>query len=83
MSEESKKMFVGIDTSKNNHQVSFLNPTKIKSDLKIENNKDGFEELTERLESYKEQGYQLKVACEPTGHYWENLGRHLKEERCE
>jgi transposase len=77
---KSKNMFVGIDTSKNSHQVSFLNPTKVKKDLRIENNREGFDELTDRLETYRAEGYQLKVACEPTGHYWENLGRHLIEE---
>jgi len=79
MTERTKEMFVGIDTSKNNHQVSFLNQTRVKEDLKVGNDRSGFEELIERLESYKEKGYRIKVACEPTGHYWENLGRHLKE----
>lgn len=71
MSEEAKEMFVGIDTSRNNHQVSFLNPTKVKRDLKVGNDRTGFGELTEKLNSYKEEGYRIKVACEPTGHYWE------------
>jgi|GEM_PF-6775598 len=33
MSEETTKMFVGIDTSKNNQQVSFLNPTEVKKEI--------------------------------------------------
>lgn len=79
MTEETKEMFVGIDTSKHDHQVSFLNQTNVMEDLKVGNDRSGFEELTEKLNSYKDKGYQIKVACEPTGHYWENLGRHLKE----
>ena len=78
-----KEMFVGIDTSKNSHQVSFLNPTEIKKDLKIGNDREGFEKLTNKLESYRSNGYRMKVACEPTGHYWENLGYKLKEENFE
>lgn len=77
---KQKEMFVGIDTSKNSHQVSFLNPTEIKKDLKIGNDREGFEELTKRLKTYRSEGYRMKVACEPTGHYWENLGYKLKEE---
>lgn len=80
---KQKEMFVGIDTSKNSHQVSFHNPTEIKKDLKIGNNREGFEELTKRLKSYRSEGYRMKVACEPTGHYWENLGYKLKEENFE
>jgi len=79
MTEKTKEMFVGIDTSKNDHQVSFLNQTNVKDDLKIGNDRSGFEKLTEKLNSYEKKGYRIKVACEPTGHYWENLGRHLKE----
>ena len=77
---ESKQLFVGIDTSKKNHQVSMLNPTELKKDLRITNDRGGFEELTTDLNSYHNEGYEVKVACEPTGHYWENLGRYLKEE---
>lgn len=77
---EKKKMYVGIDISKNNHQVNFLNPTRFKRDLKISNDREGFEDLTDRLSSYRDQGYEVEVACEPTGHYWENLGYHLKDE---
>ena len=76
---KSKQMFVGIDTSKDSHQLSFLNPTEVKKDLRTQNNREVFDQLTNRLESYRSRGYNLKVACEPTGHYWENLGRHLKE----
>lgn len=76
---ESKQMFIGIDTNKNSHQVSFLNPTNIKEDLHIKNSREGFDKLTDKLNTYRSEGYQVRVACEPTGHYWENLGRDLKE----
>lgn len=76
----NKKMYVGIDSSKENHHVSFLNPTKVEEDLRIGNHQDGFETLTDRLTSYQREGYRIRIACEPTGHYWENLGWHLKEE---
>lgn len=78
--KELKQIYVGIDSGKNSHQVSFLNPTEVKKDLRIGNNREGFDILIDRFKSYQSDGYQLKVACEPTGHYWENLGRHLKEE---
>jgi len=77
---EPKRMYVGIDSGKNKHQVSFLNPAEVKKDLKIGNDREGFTALTKRLKSYRQRGYQLQVACEPTGHYWNNLGRELKEE---
>lgn len=77
---ESKQLFVGIDTSKKNHQVSMLNPTELKKDVRITNDREGFKELAADLNSYHNEGYEVKVACEPTGHYWENLGRYLKEE---
>lgn len=77
---EGKKMYVGIDIGKKSHQVNFINPTKFKKDLKITNDRDGFEEFTNRLNQYRRDKYDIEIACEPTGHYWENLGRHLKED---
>lgn len=78
--DEQKKMYVGIDVSKKSHRANFLNPTKFKKDLKITNDRKGFAELTEKLREYRKEDYRITVGCEPTGHYWENLGRHLKNE---
>lgn len=75
-----KRLFVGIDTSKQGHQVSLMNPTKTKEDLYINNDQEGFDRLTKVLSQYREQGYQVTVGCEPCGHYWENLGYGLLEE---
>jgi len=75
-----KKLFVGIDTSKMGHQVCLMNPTKIKQDVYIENNRAGFDRLATILSQYREEGYQVTVGCEPCGHYWENLGYKLVED---
>ena len=77
---EGKNMYVGIDIGKKSHQVNFLNPKKFKKDLKITNDRGGFTQLTEKLREYRKKDYRITVGCEPTGHYWENLGRHLKED---
>lgn len=75
----SKEMFVGIDSAKESHYVSLLNPTEVKKDLEIKNDREGFERLTDELSTYRSKDYQVTIACESTGHYWENLGRYLKE----
>ena len=74
----SKELFVGIDSAKESHYVSLMNPTKVKKDLEIANDREGFEQLTDKLENYRSKDYQVTIACESTGHYWENLGRYLK-----
>lgn len=74
----SKDLFVGIDSGKDKHHVSLLNPSRVKKDLEIENDREGFEQLAEKLNTYRSKDYQVTVACESSGHYWENLGRYLK-----
>ena len=73
-----KELFVGIDSAKEKHHVSLLNPSQVKQDLGIANDREGFEQLAEELNTYRNEDYQVTVACESTGHYWENLGRYLK-----
>lgn len=75
-----KRLFVGIDTSKEGHQVCLMNPTKTKEDLYIKNDREGFNRLTKILRQYQAHRYQVTVGCEPCGHYWENLGYWLLEE---
>lgn len=78
------RVHVGIDPSKQRHQVCFLAEGLARDrSLIIANDREGFQRLLDRLNAYCIQGHQVELAIEPSGHYWENLGYFLQEQSYE
>ncbi|MFQ5924044.1 MAG: IS110 family transposase [Anaerolineales bacterium] len=78
------RILVGIDPSKQHHQVSFLADDPRRNghrprQLTITNDHSGFQRLLDRLNTYQAQGDHVEVAIEPSGHYWENLSYFLHD----
>jgi transposase len=81
----NNNLFVGIDVSKNKHDVAVLNCEK-KNVLKsfvIQDNFKGYNELWRKLEWLKEkyQPQKLLIGMEATGDYWKNLYHFLSKQK--
>ncbi|MBQ8902432.1 MAG: IS110 family transposase [Bacilli bacterium] len=72
--------YVGIDISKYKHDFCIISNTGeiIIENLSFENNKKGFQELSEKLKSYNKS--DIRIAFEATGNYSMNLELFLIEQ---
>ena len=68
-------IYVGIDVAKDKHDCCILGPEadKFYPIFTIPNNKDGFDELYEKIFSVTDDKSEIKVGLEATGHYSLNL----------
>ena len=68
-------IYVGIDVSKDKHDCFITNSDgEILFDVfTITNNKDGFNDLYQKIESVMKDAAKVKVGLEATGHYSYNL----------
>lgn len=67
---------VGLDISKDFHEVHILEDHRSVGAFRIDNVKEGFEELKKRISIYPKE--KVKIAMESTGHYWKPIAAHLK-----
>lgn len=77
-------LFVGIDVSKNKHDVGIINEAKklVAKKLTIENSRAGFQLLANTIKN-RMQTFQTKrcyIGMEATGDYWKNLYYFLKKQ---
>lgn len=74
-------IIVGIDIAKRKHWVQpmLYNGILLGKPFSIKNNRDGFNSLLAKLELIKQQnnGQEIIVGLEPTGHYWKALSQFL------
>ena len=72
-------IYVGIDVAKDKHDCCILGPDGeiLFSPFEIPNNRQGFDELYEKIESLTTNLSEIKVGLEATGHYHLNLLRSL------
>ena len=81
----NNNLFVGIDVSKNKHDVSVLSCDKKKviKSFVIQDNFKGYNELLSKLdwldEKYQPQG--ILIGMEATGDYWKNLYHFLLNQK--
>lgn len=68
-------IYVGIDVAKDKHDcfITNSNGEVLYKPFTISNNKDGFEELYNKISSTSEDLSKVKVGLEATGHYSYNL----------
>ena len=68
-------IYVGIDVAKDKHDVSVENNAgdMLLKPFIIKNNRNGFEELLDKMKSCSEDLTNVKVGLEATGHYSNNL----------
>ncbi len=64
-------IYVGIDVAKDKHDCCILGPDteKLYPVFTISNNRDGFDELYEKIQAAETDIDQIKVGLEATGHY--------------
>ena len=72
-------IYVGIDVAKDKHDCCILgsDAEKLYPVFTISNNRDGFDELYEKIQTIETDNDQIKVGLEATGHYHLNLLRPL------
>ncbi|MBR3002516.1 MAG: IS110 family transposase [Clostridia bacterium] len=79
---ENTDAIVGIDIAKNVHWAGIILPNgkEIKKSFSFNNNKKGFESLVETVKNVLTMLNFEKaiIGMEPTGHYWKNVARYLK-----
>ncbi|MGC8765419.1 MAG: IS110 family transposase [Brevinematia bacterium] len=68
---------IGLDISKDFHEVHILKGQRSISSFRIDNAKEGFEELERRIRVYPRE--EVKVAMESTGHYWKPIATYLRK----
>ena len=68
-------IYVGIDVAKDKHDCFISNPDGevLFKSFTIQNNREGFETLFQRIESVTEDLSKVKVGLEATGHYSYNI----------
>lgn len=69
---------VGLDISKDFHEVHILEGQKSIGSFRIDNVKEGFKELEKRISGYPKG--MVRIAMESTGHYWKPIAAHLRRE---
>ena len=71
--------YCGIDIAKHSHSISIVDETSriVKKGVKVNNNRQGFEEMAELLAPYKGE---VKIGLEATGHYWLALYDYLSHQ---
>ena len=75
-------IYVGIDVAKDKHDCHIVRASGdvLVDNYTFQNNKEGFEAFTERLQSVrKRKNEEVKIGLEHTGHYSQNLFAYLKE----
>ena len=79
---ENTDAIVGIDIAKNVHWAGIILPNgkEVKKSFSFNNNKKGFESLVETVKNVLTMLNFEKaiIGMEPTGHYWKNVARYLK-----
>ena len=72
-------IYVGIDVAKDKHDCFITNSDGevLFKSFSISNNRDGFENLFQRIESVSDDLAKVKVGLEATGHYGYNLLGYL------
>lgn len=68
---------VGLDISKDFHEVHILEDQRSALAFRITNEREGFKELDNRLKSYPKE--RIRIAMESTGHYWKPIAVYLKK----
>lgn len=81
-----KTLVVGVDIGSETNFARAFNwrgQELSKKVFRFSNSLEGFQSFLEYLERYQTiaSAEQIIVGCEPTGHYWFNLARYLKEQR--
>jgi len=78
---KNKKLAVGIDIGKNTHYTTLMDCNRkiLKKGFKIENSRDGFEQLSLQLSYWKEK--EIIIGMEPTGHYFKPLKNYLEKKK--
>lgn len=68
-------LYLGIDIGKNNHEAGLLDAdgTHRGKSIRFSNTQDGYGKLLAFVESKVEEGEELCVGMEATGHYWLSL----------
>ena len=79
---ENTDAIVGIDIAKNVHWAGIILPNgkEVKKSFSFNNNKEGFKSLVEIIKNVLTMLNFEKaiIGMEPTGHYWKNIARYLK-----
>ena len=68
-------IYVGIDVAKDKHELAILGSggEELISHFTFTNNRDGFEDMINQIQSFSSDLTQIKVGLEATGHYCYNL----------
>lgn len=79
--EENTMIYVGIDVAKDKHDCFITNSEgeALSGSFIIQNNKDGFDSLFDKICSVAESISDVKIGLEATGHYSRNIHAYLVE----